>query len=198
MPPQASRLTRKSSYELGSTRPSVTGRPHSSSRPQRKYQRRSLEESSRHHLWFALVRLQGCLCDSPVHCSVEQYVVSVGHSVSPCTFQRNRFSNASPRTANIDCVITSNYIASGSRALPASMPSSAPSTFPTSPPPVPATTPKSKPKAKPTREQVLTEINTALRDAEQRRLKRSEQERQMHDAMLTTLQSSARGLCAES
>ena len=33
-----------------------------------------------------------------------------------------------------------------------------------------------------TRGQVQTEIDTILRDAEQRRLKRSEQERQMHDA----------------
>ena len=39
--------------------------------------------------------------------------------------------------------------------------------------------PRSKPKAKPTREQVQTEIDLILREAEQKRLKRSEEERQM-------------------
>ena len=55
------------------------------------------------------------------------------------------------------------------------------------PPPLAAPTSKSKPEAKPSREQVHLEIDAILRDAEQRRLKRSEQERQMNDAMLTTI-----------
>ena len=78
-----------------------------------------------------------------------------------------------------------NHIGSGDTTLPGSAPSSAPSTVPMGPPPIASTTPKSKPKTKPTGEQVQTEIDLILREAEQRRLKRSEQERQMHDAMLT-------------
>ena len=63
------------------------------------------------------------------------------------------------------------------------------------PPPVASLAPKSKPKPKPTRAQVRTEIDTILREAEQRRLKRSEQERQMHDAVLTTILKAVRTLC---
>ena len=54
------------------------------------------------------------------------------------------------------------------------------------PPPVAPPAPKGKPKAKPSRGQVQTEIASIVRDAEQR-LKRSEHERQVHDAMLTAI-----------
>ena len=61
------------------------------------------------------------------------------------------------------------------------------STVPMGPPPVASPTPKNKPKAKPTKEQVQIEVDSILKEAEQRRLKNSEQERQIHDAMFTTI-----------
>ena len=54
------------------------------------------------------------------------------------------------------------------------------------PPPAPPAS-KSKPNAKPSKEQAQTEIVSILRDGEQRRLRRSEHERQVHDAMLTAI-----------
>ena len=46
---------------------------------------------------------------------------------------------------------------------------------------------KSKPKAKPTKEQVQTEIDHIMREAQQKRLKPSAEERQMRDAMLAAI-----------
>ena len=53
------------------------------------------------------------------------------------------------------------------------------------PPPASRTAPK--PKAKPAREQVQTEINIILRVAQEKRNKRSEEERQIHDCMLAAI-----------
>ena len=67
------------------------------------------------------------------------------------------------------------------------MSASAASSTSVGPPPVPAPTAKSRPKASHTREQAQTEIGAILSDTEHRRTQRSEEEQQMHDAMLNMI-----------
>ena len=57
-------------------------------------------------------------------------------------------------------------------------------------PPAPSAVPK--PKAKPTREQVQTELDIILREAQEKRNKRSEEERQMHESMLAAILKAVR------
>ena len=72
-----------------------------------------------------------------------------------------------------------------SKALPGPLPSSSSSSRQMGPPPAPSAVPK--PKAKPTREQTQREVDTILREAQEKRFKRSEEERQMHDSMLAAI-----------
>ena len=64
------------------------------------------------------------------------------------------------------------------------LPSAAASPKPMGPPPVQSSSPK--PKA-PSREQVQVEVDTIMREAEEKRTKRSSNEQQLHDATLSAI-----------
>ena len=107
---------------------------------------------------------------------VERYVVPKGPTVVP-VFDISDFPISSPATTLAPETPTS-------RVPLGQLPSAAASPKPMGPPPIQGPSPKTK---APSREQVQMEVDTIMREAEEKRAKRTSDEQELHDAMLSTI-----------
>ena len=117
---------------------------------------------------------------------VERYVVPKGPAVVP-VFDISDFPMTLPGLPSSIASSPATTLAPEtptSRAPIGRLPSTTTPSKPMGPPPVQSSSPK--PKA-PTREQVQIEVDTIMREAEEKRNKRSSDEQQLHDAMLSAI-----------
>ena len=115
--------------------------------------------------------------------SVEQYVVPRGPSVA-LLFGMADFLMIIPSLASSIASSPATTLAPAtptSKALPGPLPSAAPTSKQMGPPPAASATPKPKP---PSKEQVQIEVDNTFLEAQEKRNKRTTEERQLHDAML--------------
>ena len=115
---------------------------------------------------------------------VERYVVPKGPAVVP-VFDISDFPMTLPGLPPSIASSPATTLALETPRTPVGqLPSTTASPKPMGPPPVQSSSPK--PKA-PTREQVQIEVDTIMREAEEKRAKRSADQQQLHDAMLSAI-----------
>ena len=112
---------------------------------------------------------------------VERYVVPKGPAVVP-VFDISDFPMTLPGLPSSIASSPASTLAPETPRVP--LPSTRSAPKPMGPPPVQSSSPKPRP---PSREQVQIEVDTIMREVEEKRAKRSAEQQRLHDAMLSVI-----------